>query len=285
MSHPLDGVRAKLARADEHIKQINDDIILHRKIRIPADSVRGNLQFEAAKLNDPSTHRKRIVFFLKGQPPPVDLGLTIRAGEAVHHLRSVLDHLVYQLVLANTKQPPTFNSAFPIIGRGRMRKKAWVDAPALYADQVSALRLVISTDAETRIGKLQPFQRGSSYNEDPLWVLSELDNAYKHRLLLLQVHRVTNFSTTVRSNGVTITRDFKPKIRFEDGAEIGRVEITEPAFSIADKDVTVENDLVVQIAFDEIAGKRDVPIFDCLGDTRVHVRRIVDDFATLPEFV
>jgi hypothetical protein len=65
MAHPLDGIRAKLARTDQHIKQIHDDIIVHRKVRLSNDSVRANMQFHAAKLNYPSTHRRRVVFYLK----------------------------------------------------------------------------------------------------------------------------------------------------------------------------------------------------------------------------
>ena len=45
-----------------------------------------------------------------------------------HHLRSVLDHIVYQLVIAKTKQPPPFNSSFPIVGKRRMVKKQWRSA-------------------------------------------------------------------------------------------------------------------------------------------------------------
>src|SRR5438477_10778350 len=107
----LDGVRAKIKRARQHIKQINDDIVVNRKVRFPSDPVRAQTQTQIGRLNDPSTHHRWFVFSLKGNPPALDLDFTIVAGEAVHHLRSVLDHLVYQLVIAKTKQPPTFNSA------------------------------------------------------------------------------------------------------------------------------------------------------------------------------
>jgi hypothetical protein len=140
MSPSLDGIRAKLARADQHIKQINDDIIVNRKVRIPANSVRAQSQFEMGRLDDPSTHRRGMIFSLKGNPPLLDLSFTLLAGEAVHQLRSVLDHLVYQLIVAKTKQPPTFNSAFPIVGKSRIKRKAWISAADEYAAQTTQLK-------------------------------------------------------------------------------------------------------------------------------------------------
>jgi hypothetical protein len=96
------------------------------------------------------------------------------------------------------------------------------------------------------------------------------------------VHRVPNYWVTVTSRGIILKGSFQPNVRFEHGAEIGRIEITDPTFSIADADVSMDGELLTQIAFDEVVGKRSVPVFDCLGSLTTHVRRIVDDF--VPEF-
>ena len=48
---------------------------------------------------------------------------------------------------------------------------------------MNGLKEHIAESAETRIRTLQPFQAGPAFGKQPLWVLSELDNAYKHRLL------------------------------------------------------------------------------------------------------
>lgn len=282
--HPLAGVRAKLARAREHIKQIHEDIVVNRKVRFSADSVRAQLRFKAKRLDDPSTYQKEIIFFLKGVPPPLDLSFTILAGEAVHHLRTALDHLVYQLVVASTAKPPQFKSAFPIVGKGRMKKSGWVSAEGEYAARTNQLRTAISSTAESRITSLQPFRRGPLYEDDPLWVLQELDNAYKHRLLLLTVHRVTNYWVTVTSCGKSVKGSFQPDVPFKHGVEIGRLQIADPDFSIADTDVSLDGDIVIQVAFAnvvEVNGFK-ASVLTTLNSLANSVTAVIDQFE--PEF-
>jgi hypothetical protein len=221
---------------------------------------------------------------MNGKSAPLDTSYTIQAGEAIHQLRSVLDHLVYQLVIAKTNEPPTFNSAFPIVGKGRMRDKAWQSAADYYTAQAGRLKNDISVAAETEIHRLQPYQRGAAYEQDPLWVISELDNAYKHRLLLLAVHRVTSFWTTIRSRDKEIKAFFDPDVPFEHGAHIGEVPITDPDFSLANADVTMDNDIMISVAFADGLGARHGSVLDCLSDLHKHVLGIVNAFRALPEF-
>ncbi len=49
----------------------------------------------------------------RGDTPKVPIQWSIRAGEFAYNLRSALDHLVWQLVLDNEKQPGEHNQ-FPI---------------------------------------------------------------------------------------------------------------------------------------------------------------------------
>ena len=59
--------------------------------------------------SDPNTGDQVFKFRVRA-PIPVDLSLVI--GDAVHNLRSALDHLAWQLVLANG-QTPTTQTAYP----------------------------------------------------------------------------------------------------------------------------------------------------------------------------
>jgi hypothetical protein len=278
MSQPIDGVQAKVRWAYQHLRNLNDDIIVRRKIRVQPDSIR-------VRANTHANGQRIIIFSVKGNPPAVDLSFTIQVGEAIHQLRSALDHLVYELVVAHTKKPPTFNSAFPIIGRGRTKNGVPKQAADVYATNVSTLKQNISRTAMTRIDDLQPFKLdAASRDNDALWILSELDNTYKHRLLHLIVHRIVLYEATLRSNGIERNVLFKPKIRFEDGAEIGRTVIDDPAFITSNEHVLVDGETVVQIALSEVINKKNVPVFDCLADLHTRVQRLIDDFISAGEF-
>lgn len=59
-------------------------------------------------------------------PPPLRLGVIV--GDLVHNVRSALDHLVWQLVLANAQQP-TRATQFPVCSK--REQWAWVRARSL----------------------------------------------------------------------------------------------------------------------------------------------------------
>ena len=277
MSRPpqLYGCWEKIKRANEHIREFHDDIIVRRRVPFTENAIVAQRHLEIGDPNDPSTWElEQFIFTLANTPPPVSLGFTILAGEAVHHLRSVLDHLVYQLVIAHTKKPPCFNSAFPIVGKGRMKKKVWVPAADEYKAQTSRLKQDITPSAEALIYNLQPFKRGATFHEDPLWQLTELDNAYKHQLLMLTVQGVSLYEVVVTdASGRTARDTFTPSVKFEHGTEIGRLNIT--GF---DAEVRVDGDLILNVAFDKVGRRKLVPVIPHLAQLAAYVMRVVDSF-------
>jgi hypothetical protein len=282
MAHTLDGCHAKIQRANEHIHQIHTEIVAG-KIRLPSDALRLQHYFQVPKPSEPDIFTHELVFSIQKDPPPVPLIFSVLAGEATYQLRSALDHLVYQAILAHTNEPPTFNSAFPIIGKGRMAKQGrWRSAPDEYVAQTERLKQVISGAAEAIIHGLQPFQRGAAYQDDPLWILQELNNTDKHRLLVLTVHAVDFYKVDVTLHGETVTATFTPGISYERGAEIGRMPC--PGHPRDHGEVSVDGELVVQIAFDKTAGRRRVPVIPCLTDLANYVERITQRVGLLPEF-
>jgi hypothetical protein len=268
-----------------HLKQINRDLMAEGKVYHPKDCIRIYVETKmTGGVNPLVIARRDIVCRLHGKAPLLDVSFTLRAGEAVHHLRTVLDHLVYQMVIAHTKQPPRFHSAFPIVGKGKKRKQLWQTPAEYYACQTSALKNVISADAAALIQSLQPYERlGSAYEDDPLWQLSELDNAYKHRLLAVVGHKLKSIDVTIRRGTDTIaTAHFQPNILFEDRAEIGRMAGSD--ISIADADVSVDCESVFAIAFPKVAGRSNIGVFECIGDIAKYVKRIINDVSALREF-
>ncbi|MGE3191313.1 MAG: hypothetical protein AB7N90_16640, partial [Vicinamibacterales bacterium] len=225
----------------------------------------------------------KIVFHVIGTPPQVPPNFSLLTGEVLYQLRSALDHLVYQLVVSKTKEPPTFKSAFPIVGRGTMGKKRWTSAVEEYEACTSRLKDGISPAALKMIDELQPLKRGAAYKDDPLWMLQELNNIDKHRFLHLAVISVSSYGVSVNVHGHTYEGTYRPGIAIENGAELGSLLITGgPPFR--NEEVRVDGHLTVQVAFDDVVGERNVPLIPRLTQLADYVDGVVKAFMCLPEW-
>jgi hypothetical protein len=108
-----------------------------------------------------------IVFYALSVPsiPPE---LLLIAGDAIHNLRSTLDHLAWKLVEANGSTP-TEATSLPIF-----------DTPEKYKTGVARKVKGMGQRAIEKIDRLNPYKGGN--NE--LWTLHKLDIVDKHRLIL-----------------------------------------------------------------------------------------------------
>src|SRR5437879_6743083 len=97
----------------------------------------------------------RTVFrlWVKEEPPP---RLSVLLGDCVHNLRSSLDHIVWQLVLANGRSPGK-HAQFPIL-----------DKPPKGIFSPNDIRGV-SEEARALIESVQPYQAGARAREHFLW--------------------------------------------------------------------------------------------------------------------
>ncbi len=106
--------------------------------------------------------------------PPVPYEFSILAGEAVYHLRSALDYLVFELIRANKNEP--FRSrkiAWPIFSRTPKDK-------SVLEGKVEG----VSPAALELIESFQPYRLGASYEEHPLWRLKEFNDWDKHNFFI-----------------------------------------------------------------------------------------------------
>jgi hypothetical protein len=119
-----------------------------------------------------STSENPIFTYVNKERVPARFGLI--AGDYLQNLRSSLDYLVWQLILANGKTPHKTNTAFPICKSA----KSWKDAkPHRLAG--------VPEKAVDLIEKMQPYpERRNRYIPLPLEVLDELTNENKHRQVL-----------------------------------------------------------------------------------------------------
>ena len=105
----------------------------------------------------------------------------ILADEAIHHLRTALDHLISGTVQSIGKKVSD-DHAFPI-----WRKKP--KTPKQIA-RYNAMLKYIPSDARTLVDSVQPYTRGKDAKSHPLAILARLDNRFKHTSLHLLTYQV-----------------------------------------------------------------------------------------------
>jgi hypothetical protein len=165
MSLNLDSVNAKLARADYHAQVLKDAIkpwMDTNPYRVSRD------------VNADST-RYSLVAHLTGKEPELQEWSLI-AGDCLHNLRSVLDHLVYAVAVheSGANPPPDErNLMFPIADTlENFNKNTW---------RIQNL----SEPVRRVIEAVQPFNRVHPKVRPPLAILRDLENTDKHKLLQL----------------------------------------------------------------------------------------------------
>ena len=162
MSHPLDGCRAKILRADKHLQELD----AQREMWV------AGVPYDLAEKSD----TKPNAFYwqvMELDPPPLErLGLIL--GDYVHSLRSALDHLVWRLVeTANRHQVPKNKWSeiyFPVVTTSLA--EFWGKEPLRY----------LTVEQVTYIEGFQPYRAGNY--PGPLRDLQFFWNADKHRIVI-----------------------------------------------------------------------------------------------------
>ena len=155
-----DSVLCKIIRADEHLQSFAADITEYFE-QHPAKVVRQNE-------GSPDEYIAKVIV---DKPIPVRLPLIL--GDYLQNLRSSLDYLVWELVLA-AKNTPTKDNMFPICStRDRF-------------DQAITRRRLdgVPKPAQAVIECLQPYNCGD-FEKSLLWIADDFCNINKHRRILL----------------------------------------------------------------------------------------------------
>jgi hypothetical protein len=255
VTHPLDGIRAKLQRADENILNLNGEIGAF-------------LTAEPKPYRVAGEHKdggRKYAFVIYGEPL-APLRFAVLVGEIVHHLRSALDHLVCALVVGNGGAPSS-NNQFPM---------------ARTADEFeqlcnSGLIKGVARTAKKRIRGQQPYHQREPLNST-LRVLHECSIIDKHRLLLvINTTAAIGQSLTLnpQEDGVAIIGlgDPTPKRVGKDGVEIFSVLFEQPAFK-----TTAYIDIAPDIVFDKLGTIEMVPVVPILTKMLRKVSAVVDEF-------
>lgn len=163
---PPPELKLKLSRARKQLRDLRRT--LERYVASNPCSYRRDV-------NEEGTH---YLYRLLVAPAPDQVALI--ADEAVHHLRSLLDHLITAMIeargkSANGRRFPIFDVE-PITLKDRQRFEGCIDGVTDWAHD-----LIVS---------LQPYKRGDAANTHPLWILNRLNNRLKHTSLELFALRV-----------------------------------------------------------------------------------------------
>jgi hypothetical protein len=160
-ANPLDGVQRKLEWADKHIVDLGHELAAFRAAKAKA----------VIRENDPNRPGySRWILTDASIPDPITLIL----GDAIHNLRSALDHFANAIVRDNGKQP-SFTTDFPIWRSPKFDRKEY------------------EATVDTKVGRaakpvvqefkgLEPHEGGKN---ELLWALDKLDVVDKHRFLVV----------------------------------------------------------------------------------------------------
>ena len=154
----LKNPKLRLERAKEHLDILHVEIREFLNTKPPSITTEENTQDG--------------LYILRCQIPTIDPRLAIIAGDAVDNLRSVLDHIAWQVALTIGRRPYK-RTAFPIVDENTTKKMRTFDD----------ITKDIPPTAIDKIKAFQPYHRGTSYKTHPLWILDELCNINKHRVI------------------------------------------------------------------------------------------------------
>ena len=171
----LEGINAKLQRAQDQIEQLSRDI---------ASSCETQRSLFSEELQPDVGDR---IWIFRGETPVVPIEYSIRLGEIVYNLRSSLDQLIWQLVHANYKAPSHRNE-FPIF-----------DEESRFNNVVRTKLAGVSQQSLARIEEMQPFRQNDKWSA--LKTLHSLCNIDKHRSVIFPHYTLDRCSIIYHGGG------------------------------------------------------------------------------------
>lgn len=181
MSHPLDGARLKIVRAEEHLQTLKAEI---------AEYLHGqHWEVNIERRGDKSVPVPSVTVV-----PPLRLSTII--GDCITNARASLDYIIWELAARYfsppvdlVKQNDRRITAFPITNNPK---------DAGYLDRLGRLKnRKIPAAAIVEIAAVQPYNTGQA----PLLWLHDLVNTDKHRMPILTVARIPSFAYVTNPDG------------------------------------------------------------------------------------
>lgn len=254
---PLVGPRLKVDRAKQHIEDLDARIC----------AFLDGHPYSVVMYDEPKTGDQVFCAVVR-EPVPVEWAVIL--GDALHNLRSALEHVAEQLILAGGGKTHS-HSGFPISNTADEFRTGGIQRIEGASERAKRL-----------VGALKPYKGGN----EPLWWLHRLNIEDKHHLLVpvgaanrqigMQLSMPVPWSDTpsVFPMGFTVQ---EPTFPLKDGSELFRVAA---AARRAEVEAQIQYDykFSFQIAF----GKADIlqgePIFPTLSLLADTVECVIDTF-------
>jgi hypothetical protein len=238
----LDSVKQKIFRAILHGKTLEPELMGYFETN-PGHMVRDQ---------DSSLDRPTFTFHPKG-PVPARFGLIV--GDCFQNLRSSLDYLVWELVLAENNQP-TERNMFPVCS-----------TPDAFKDALDKRKrlLGIHPEASALIESLQPYHLGKNWQKSILWIVDEFTNINKHRRVLLTMLRASRTPIEVVDINGELWGHGRLPI-FDGDAKIG------PLVSGASAEMQMDAQLIACVTFDE-GPTKGMEITGCTGECLNYIEK------------
>ena len=221
----LEGIYAKLHRAQDQIEQLSRDI---------ANSC------ETLRLSFSEELRPDVgdrIWIFRGETPVVPIEYSVRLGEIVYNLRSSLDQLIWQLVHANYKAPSHRNE-FPIF-----------DDESRFNKVVKTKLAGVSQQSLATIKEMQPFRKDDKWSA--LKIVHSLCNIDKHRSVILPFYMLDRCSVTYRGGG---DPGIKPLVRSSRSSMQPELRKDMIAYSVQPPDAIFEINLFIDMKLKDFDG-------------------------------
>jgi hypothetical protein len=265
VGHPLEGVRAKLERAEESIEELEREFgafLAGNPYEIPGKFYPKRSEY---------VFRFRVI-----EPLPLRWGVLV--GEIVHDLRSALDHLLWQLVILDGGGPGK-HTQFPIFNRFADYRRLALVGTQRSPPMLKGLGGTLRSGHVAAITRTQPYRRPNGFTTHPLWLLARLSNIDKHQLLHTTAHIVEGAHLGWRGvRDVAAVHDVSKVVRvpIQDGAVLARLRI-QP--SGPHPEMHVKPQLTLSVVFkgrERVINRKRV--YPALRSTSWYVRKIVETF-------
>jgi hypothetical protein len=268
MAEPsLEGCREKWARGTTLLQHVVDEASDYSEAEPKPYEIAGSWD----------ANRKQYVFTGETtQPMDKAVMWSVILGDAVHNLRSALDHLVWQLVLLDTGKDGTTDNQFPIASHGDLYwGKAKNNGPSLRERRLKG----VSKEHKRIIDRVQPYRTNAPGKLESLEALRDMSNHDKHRLL----HTVM-FAVDIQpgdSFGFSLNEDAGDWVRSHTepfpSSEPGEVLICDFSCPGPDPQVSHHGDVRVVVGIDPIRARLvDLPK---IGESVLDViDSVADDF-------